>query len=272
MKLNFQKNVIIVLLVLLSLIFLSYYRYATNFKNKIEVVNYDNKTILLTVPKGYCIYDKKNAIEKDVIDIFKLINNFTDNFAILFQECNERKNFLNNDDLKFRTFGRVSFPSLEYLNLIKENGMDIITDDYLKFSDNFNNHFDINSLNKIAEEHTLENRKKNNFNILDNYTSLTSKQKLEFKYIYKDFFNDEYQKYIIYDNKVIHSLVALYYEKYVIDNLYYNCFKGTTLIFYTPLNISLCNISEDDNSIKDLLYLENVLKSYVKTLIKINSN
>ena len=138
-----------------------------NHHKQRTVVNfeYDNKSISINAPAGYCFYDEKNSNESDVVKIVREANyirnadyNIISKVEFLLQECEEKTNFLSNKNPLFRNSVMIQFLTSDGLQKLKKHQLERNREVYIKFYNNTVSLETADSLNgAVANQHQIHN-------------------------------------------------------------------------------------------------------------------
>ncbi|MES2961787.1 MAG: hypothetical protein V4694_05330 [Pseudomonadota bacterium] len=239
-------------------------------QNQIVELKNDNKFMSLKAPKGYCFYDKNDAVEKDVINIVSAINKSEGaRLELLLQDCEEKKNFLISTNPTFRNTLMIFSFSPENLKIIKKYRLDRDRKTFVEFHHKSGEKETVASINKLVNKTIIPYIKKHNdLTLIDKSTALNLSQKEELKLAHGEIFKKKKHIALTLDKKFAPEIADYEASSYQIGKITYYCSNATSLINYIPLNFFLCEeiITDKTKSIDERLL------EYVKETIKLNKD
>ena len=264
MKINFI-SIIITLTFLQSCTLLKNYRDS----NRVIEIKYDHKPLLLKAPEGACLYNEKDPREKDIINVVRDANyNTISKIEFIFQDCEEKAGFLDEDNSLFRKTGLVILYKQEHLKLLKKYNLERSRDIYVRYSDKVASSDTAESMTKFMLETAIPAIKKTDRHIISKSENLTKEQKAELKLTHDYAFGDTKITVLSFKTKLNKNEASYDYQEYKIGDLVTRCIGAATLINYIPMTLAVCEDKESD----DWTNLEKKIQQYVKSMIKLNSD
>lgn len=245
-----KKNFIILLLALAALN-LQNCTSINNFRKQNKKIEFeiDNKTILLKPPTGYCIYDKSKPSESDVIKIIRESNyNDVTKIDFVFQECEEKKSFLDNEKPQFRSTGMIIFPIPSYLKDLKKYRLERSRDFYLNVVHEQISTDTVDSLNKFMDDVSIPHMKKHNdLKIIEKSTNLKPQQKAELKLLHDFVFGNSKTTFTQSFAKLEKNRAVYDHQEYKVKDITTRCIGAETLIRYIPVTLVICEDKKSED-------------------------
>jgi len=238
--------------------------------SKVITFEYDNKSILLQAPQGYCFYDENKPVEKDVVKLLRAANPETESkIYFTFQKCEEKEGFLSSQNPLFRDTGMIDSYLPRTLKDLKRHRLETSREVYTKFYAKYAAADTVESINKSFIDHLLpEIKKKNPHKIMKEITSLTTEQKAELKKVHDYAFGNEKISFLSFNINLEPGEAVYEHQEYRVGKITTKCIGATTLINYIPLTFVIC----EDKTSEDWRDLDKKIRDYTKSIIKLNSD
>lgn len=232
-------------------------------------LEYDSESLFFRAPDGYCFYNDLNELESAILKIEKEANDTNhQSMQLAFQNCKEKREFLENKKILFRNIGAIYFATDRELNILKKYKLNIDREKYVKIvheSSNIESTKDFES--RINSEYVVMFKKHKNLKIIDESNLLSDLQKDEMKSAHGEIFKNYRHQVLYHETELEQGFAAYEYYESKVGSNHYICTSSTTLIHFIPTTIYICNDYEKEK----LDLLKNQIKLFTHFVIRENA-